>query len=378
MRVSTAIRISSLAIALVILGGCATPDSALPGMQGTAVTAEAKHQQKFTLVRRLRDLQRVQTAGYHVLRANRLECGQNVARSYGFYVVNADTIPKALRPSAVELWHLDHRLVLLYAISGSAADKAGLRAGDKLIQVGGQAVPTGRGALQGLGALLKQNAKQNRRFSISVLRDNQQKTVQITPDVKCNYPIVMAYNNAAGAHTDGKRIVIQRGLLRVAESDDQLALVIGHELAHITKGHFGKKKQNAMMAGAGGLAVDIGLALLGVNSGGAFTKQMTNVGAGAFSQEFEKEADYVGMYYTALAGYRTDSVGDLWRRMADEDPKQITYSGSHPTHSERFILIDKTHKEIQAKKQQNLPLTPNKKSKRIAQTPAQMADDTSQ
>ena len=61
-----------------------------------------------------------------------------------------------------------------------------------------------------------------------------------------------------------------------------------------------------MVAGAGvGLVFDILAAVAGVNTGGDFMRIGAEAGAGAFSQDFEAEADYVGVYLMARGGYDT-------------------------------------------------------------------------
>ena len=74
--------------------------------------------------------------------------------------------------------------------------------------------------------------------------------------------------------------------------------------------------------------------------------------------DFEKEADYVGAYYVARAGYNVVGAERLWRAFAQEDPKQMVYAGLHPTSPERFVQMQKTNEEILRKRQLNQSLTP--------------------
>ena len=119
-----------------------------------------------------------------------------------------------------------------------------------------------------------------------------------------------------------------------AADDRELALVVAHELAHNTMGHRGKKTANATV----GLLVDLLGAAAGVNTRGTFS----DIGARAFSQDFEREADHVGMYYLARAGYPTEGVADFWRRMATEHPSSIrtNHSATHPPTTERFLALE--------------------------------------
>ncbi len=79
-------------------------------------------------------------------------------------------------------------------------------------------------------------------------------------------------------------------------------------------GHYDKKVQNALLGELGGALVDGGFMLGGVYTGTTFTRHFKKVGARAFSVQFEREADYVGAYYAARAGYDISGAAEVWRR----------------------------------------------------------------
>ena len=88
--------------------------------------------------------------------------------------------------------------------------------------------------------------------------------------------------------------------MRVAHTDAQLALVLGHELAHANLGHLDKRLANQILGWAGGAAIDASLVLDGIWTGGVFDQQVARASASAFSV---LEADYIGAYFAARAGY---------------------------------------------------------------------------
>ncbi|MGB9412787.1 MAG: M48 family metalloprotease, partial [Pseudolabrys sp.] len=90
-------------------------------------------------------------------------------------------------------------------------------------------------------------------------------------------------------------IVIHSSILRIAHTDAQLALVLGHELAHANLGHLDKQRLNQVLGWAGGAAIDAGLVLGGISTGGVFAQQFARAGERAFGVNFEREADYVGV-----------------------------------------------------------------------------------
>ncbi len=145
-------------------------------------------------------------------------------------------------------------------------------------------------------------------------------------------------------------------MLRFAETDEEVALVLGHELAHNTRGHIASRQGNALIGAIFG-AVLTGLTGVDVTNLGS------QIGAGAFSQDFEAEADYVGVYHTARAGFDIANAASFWRRMGLSHPQAIHLSGStHPSTATRFLAIEKTVDEIETKRANNLPLVPDERA----------------
>ncbi len=90
---------------------------------------------------------------------------------------------------------------------------------------------------------------------------------------------------------------------------------------------------------------------------GAFS----NIAGQAYSQEFESEADYVGIYITELAGYEIREAAYFWRKMGIKHPGSIekNHTASHPSSPERFVSIEETIEEINQKKSIGEELMPN-------------------
>ena len=146
------------------------------------------------------------------------------------------------------------------------------------------------------------------------------------------------------------------------KTDEEIALVVSHELAHNSMSHTDAKKRNALLGGFFGALVDIAAAAGGINTNGEFTKMSMNAGAGVYSVEFEQEADYVGLYFMATAGYKIDDAPLFWRRMATNNSQAISIKSSHPTTPDRFVALEGTVKEINLKISNRQPLKPEMKS----------------
>lgn len=167
------------------------------------------------------------------------------------------------------------------------------------------------------------------------------------------------------AYADGERILLSVGMMRFTRNDNELALILGHELAHNTMLHVQKGSGNRMAGAVVGALIG---ALLGVN----LTQAVADLGGAVNSQDFEAEADYVGLYYAARAGFDVSDVAKLWRRMAANHPAAIHLAGStHPSTAKRFVAIEKTWEEIKSKKKKNKPLTPEKAEEKPQQKPTE-------
>jgi len=138
----------------------------------------------------------------------------------------------------------------------------------------------------------------------------------------------------------GGKIGVYTGLLRVAENPDQLATVLGHEIAHVAARH-----SNARVSAA--LATGTGLTLASLLAGGpkGDNRELLGLlGVGAqlgillpYSRDQETEADVLGLDYMAQAGFDPAASIELWRNMERASPSQPpTFLSTHPSHEGRI------------------------------------------
>lgn len=182
----------------------------------------------------------------------------------------------------------------------------------------------------------------------------------------CSYSVIFRQDDQLNAKADGRRVYIHSGMIRFCETDDELAIVVGHELAHNMLEHT-RKKQTSMLLGA---IVDAAIAgAAGVNTNNAFMK----AAAVAYSQEYESEADYLGVYLAGRAGYKIDAAPLFWRKMAIEHPGSIMnrFNSTHPSTPERSVALRNTVAEIDAKRSARLALIPERIDNAPADTPAE-------
>lgn len=170
---------------------------------------------------------------------------------------------------------------------------------------------------------------------------------------RCSYNYKVINEDMLNAYTDGKNVVISAQMMEFLEQDKELATVMAHEIAHNTMGHRAKKMQNSIV----GCVFDVVAIVNGYDSNGIFTE----IGAMTYSQGFENEADYVGIYIMARAGYDISNVSDLWRKMTIQTKRmeKPSFFNTHPSNSERYLRMQHTIDEIKNKKKNKIPLIPN-------------------
>ncbi len=173
-------------------------------------------------------------------------------------------------------------------------------------------------------------------------------------NTSCRYPVKLRNDTSRNAHTDGTTVYVNSGIMAFTETDDELALVVGHEIAHNMLSHINKRIGSTIL----GVLVDVLIyGATGVDTGGAFSEAASK----AYSKEYESEADYLGLYLTARAGYDISDAPNFWRRMGIENPGSIVakYNSSHPSPPERYVALDVAVREIKIKSKDGLALIPN-------------------
>lgn len=347
----------SIALAALALGACAAPQTARPVVDSGALAAEQQRQSLFVLESRAEEYRRVYDTAERISRANTDLCPRT-APVIGIRFENLNDYGRDFRAAARSLWGVSDTPSISWIGEQSAAAQAGLRLRDQLIAINGEAIRSGRQSSRQASDLLREAAARGA-VSLQVRRGAEAHTVTIAPQLSCAYQFYVVDSDAINAAADGRIIMLSRGMLRFVRTDDELALVLGHELAHNAMRHIEAAQTNALMGAMGGAVLDVLAAAGGVNTGGAFTDAGGDIGRMMFSQEFESEADYVGLYFTARAGFDISASENFWRRMAAENPRGIRFAYTHPNTAHRYLGLAATRAEIEAKLARGEALRPN-------------------
>ena len=143
----------------------------------------------------------------------------------------------------------------------------------------------------------------------------------------------------------GGKSAVYTGMLRMAKSDDELAVVMGHEASHAIARHAGERiSSNMVIQGAlQGTAI-----ALGDMSPAAQQATMAALGLGSnvgvllpWSRMQESEADELGLLIAADAGYDPRTAIDLWTRMASQSGAPPEFLSTHPSENTRVKRLQK-------------------------------------
>ena len=118
----------------------------------------------------------------------------------------------------------------------------------------------------------------------------------------------------------GGKIVIFTGIMPVARDETGLAVIMGHEIAHVVANHGNERMSQGLLTQFGGIAIATALRDYPATTRALF---MAAYGAGAqigillpYSRLHESEADHLGLIFMAMAGYDPREAPRFWERMA--------------------------------------------------------------
>ena len=132
------------------------------------------------------------------------------------------------------------------------------------------------------------------------------------------------------------RIMVTEGMMEFVRSDDELAMILGHELAHLTQGHVTRGAFSNMALGIGAVIADV----LIPNSG-QLAGTVGQLFLNRYNQTQEHEADEVGLRYMFEAGFDPHAGSQVMERMAREAPQTASggFFSSHPGSIERAEIL---------------------------------------
>jgi hypothetical protein len=290
--------------------------------------------------------QRVADVAFRIVTANADLCSDQAPQS-GLVLQTALEYGPRLRAAAKTAFQLDDRPAVEAVAKASPAATAGLRTDDILLAIDDQpltvAAPPEDGRPDTRPATYAPVEAAQARLAEALRRGTATVTVQRGPQTLrlamagqtgCAYDAQVLPGPGLSSSADGRHVFISAALVSYVRSDDMLALVLGHEFAHDVLHHHRRLDQ-------------VGLA----------RKTLGDLGSTPASLRLaEKEADYVGLYLSARAGYDISAAPEFWRRFPSDGGD---LGWSHPAAADRAASLAVTRDEIFAKQKSGLPLLPN-------------------
>lgn len=160
-------------------------------------------------------------------------------------------------------------------------------------------------------------------------------------DYKWEYKLIESEQVNAWCMPGGK-IAFYTGILPIAQNETGVASIMGHEVAHALANHGQQRMSSGILQQAGGVAVAVAT---GNESPEKQQMWMQAYGLGSsiggvlpFSRGHETEADKIGLYLMAMAGYNPDEAAELWKRMKANSGGQAPpeFLSTHPSNDTRI------------------------------------------
>ncbi|MBB5686542.1 M48 family metallopeptidase [Sphingobium boeckii] len=256
--------------------------------------------------------------GYRLATANVGMCDRRQPAS-GLLLQGIEQYGADFRASAAVLFALGAAPGVTGVIAGSPADRAGIRANDSVKALNGAALPLAAGpGFDRMAAVLDrlETALVAGPVHLDLERagQNLSVTLQGVPACASRFQVKSSPGFSAGAN--GRYVEVDAGLLAFADGDDEIAVIVAHELAHNILKH--PETLNAQ----------------GVSRKAILGKDARRI------RETEVEADRFSIRLLASAGYRLEAAPLFWARFGKAHGHGILSDSTHLRWKKRVALIE--------------------------------------
>ena len=284
-----------------------------------------------SMVARLHDI------GLPLLVAAAEWCPFDQESTYGFLLKDEDISRIEGRERAGQ------RAVVAYVHSRLPAASTGLAPGDVLMRVNERDVIDLR-AEEIMQLLRRLTDARIQPLQLEITRPRDRHTFYMWAAPACRFSVHLIASQQVNGIADGRRVGVTTGAMRFLHSDSELAWVLAHEIGHNVLNHSQNDQLGAMLN-----------AFLGATVGTSAT-----VPPSVPRRSLEAQADYIGAYIMARAGYDVYAIKQFWRRIENlrSGGKQPELDVNHPTTAERLAALEMTLTEIQEKRNRGDSLHP--------------------
>lgn len=288
--------------------------------------------------------QRVADIGWKLATLNLELCPVHFAAT-GITLHSASQYNASWRSSAVEAFGFEQGKPAVLAVAkGSPAWNSGIRPNDIIVSLNGVALGRPDAKISAKGnysetdsaMALVESVKIGEPVVLGVERGDDRIALDVMPVESCASRFEMATSNQLNANSNGRVVQVFGRLVVALSSDDDLALVMAHELAHNTLGHNQSIKSRR----------------LSTSLFAAFNS------SGKVLRDFELQADRYGIFMAARAGFAYSHAAAFWKRFASTGGISAWIAITHPSPRNRERKAQAAVDEVNLLVAQHKPLIP--------------------
>ncbi|WP_294315653.1 M48 family metallopeptidase [uncultured Sphingomonas sp.] len=265
---------------------------------------------------------RMAAIAYRLTTANAPLC-RSLAPTPGWAIHSLGQYDPALRDQARASFGFETPIAVEAVVPGSAAAKAGVRAGDSIVSVDGRPIGSGAPGKDASSAARDAAVEQiaglpaDRSLAVELMREGRTRTVTIPASPGCRSAFEVLLGPGMTASADGR--IVQIGV-RFFEryTDDEVAVVVAHELSHNILRHAARLEAAGVKRGL--------LSEVGRN--------------GRLFRLTEDQADLLGAYLLRNAGYDPQIAVRFWREHGGDVDGGLFRSRTHPSSSARAKALE--------------------------------------
>lgn len=188
---------------------------------------------------------RLATIAYRLGTTNVHACPKRQAMS-GMVLHDLSRYDQSLRPVIARAFSMGAGIGVLGVVPGGVADHAGLRVDDEILMVGPYDVrdPQAYSRTKSFARMehfdrILQAAMTSGTTTLIVSRQGEQVRIPLKDAYGCGGKLTLANDSTSNAWADGRNVLVTTGMTAMSKSDDEIAFVIAHEMAHNILGHVG-------------------------------------------------------------------------------------------------------------------------------------------
>jgi hypothetical protein len=278
-------------------------------------------------------------------------CKGQARNLLGFTARNRYWYPGDYNEGSQVAFDMGERLKVTSVLAGSGAARAGLRRGDELISAGGKQLPTGPNASGSAGAVFGPLVAASATLPMVIERDDKNRQLTIPVTRACGFAIELGNSDNINSYADGSRVMVTRGMLHFAQSDEELAVILAKGMAHNILGHAATTNSTATVG-----SVITNLASVKPDT----SLLIGSAGIRPMSADHDSAADNLSLYLLARGGYNVDAAIPFWKRLDKAYPATVLngYVANHPATGARMTALAASLTEVKSKLVNKKPLTP--------------------